>query len=72
MSGTISESIHVFGEFRISSALARRVNRAVSEILQENLLKDLSHVDEDCALCRGKEVDRDASQPDRPGRIWVA
>lgn len=49
------DSITVFGEFHLSTSLARRVQRAVSEIV-EDPLSDLSHVGENCALCRTRFV----------------
>lgn len=64
--------IQVYGEFHLSSSLARRVSRAVTEIVKQNTLDELSHVDDDCPLCRTGEVPRDASEPDRAGRQWVA
>ncbi len=45
-------AIQVFGEFHLSNTLARRMERAVAEILEQNTVADLSHVGDDCALCR--------------------
>lgn len=65
--------IQVYGEFHLSSSLARRVQRAVTEIVKETTVEELSHVDDDhCALCRSGEVPRDASESDRAGRQWIA
>jgi len=65
-------SIHVYGGFRLSSALARRVQRAVEEIVGENTVPELSHVDENCNLCRTQEEGgRVAPEPDRAGRLWT-
>lgn len=62
--------IHVIGEFRITSSLARRVQNAVEEFTSLLTRADLSHLGDDCALC--KESGNDAPEPDRPGRQWVA
>lgn len=82
----MSAGIQVFGEFHISNSLARRVQRAVEEFVQRDPLADLSHVDENCALCRESfasslskatgagisEVLRAPSEPDRARGGWVA
>ncbi len=48
----MGKSIRVYGEFLLSTSLAEQVREAVAEVLQGNRLRDLSHLDNDCHLCR--------------------
>lgn len=67
------DGIEVYGEFRLTSALARRVESAVKEYVGGTVAWDLSHVDDlECVLCRSRERGSDVSGSDRPGRSWFA
>ncbi len=48
----MDKSIRVYGEFLLSTSLAEQVREAVADVLQGNRLRDLSHLDDDCHLCR--------------------
>ena len=66
--------IHVYGEFKLTSSLARRVHTAVEEFTSMLTRVDLSHLGDDCKLCGTPSVEagHDASQPDRSGGQWIA
>ena len=48
----MDKSIRVYGEFLLSTSLADQVREAVADVLQGNRLRGLSHIDDDCRLCR--------------------
>ena len=71
----MGKTIRVYGEFRLTSTLARRVHTAVEEFTAPLVRADLSHLGDDCAYCRcsaeGGASD-DASESDRANRAWDA
>ena len=66
------DSIQVFGEFHLKSTMARRVFNVVRDIVDNGVAGDLSHVDENCNLCRSHGRAGDVSRSDSAGREWVA
>jgi hypothetical protein len=46
--------LHIYGGFRLSPYLALRVFEVVGEIVERNVDRSLSHLDDDlCEVCRG-------------------
>lgn len=68
--------IHLIGGYSISPYLAARVFEAVKEIADQNVNRELSHLEDgDCGLCRSAGVEEgghDAARADRPVREWAA
>lgn len=69
--------LHIYGGFRISPSLALRVFEVVGEIVERNVDRSLSHLDDDrCEVCRGAaaagEGAEDETGVDRQGRQRAA
>ncbi len=48
----MDKSAHVYGEYLLSTPLDEQVREAVADVLEGNRLQELSHLDDDCHLCR--------------------
>jgi hypothetical protein len=69
--------LHIYGGFHISPSLALRVFEVVGEIVERNVDRSLSHLDDDrCEVCRGAsaagEGAEDGSGADRAGHPRAA